>query len=326
MTYMHSSLTLGAICLFACLAPAMQDSEAKESPDNKRPPVLERVYVAGASVSDGFGLSKDLKTSVKLSHIFQAACVAEEAEFIPLGDARFFLDPRNAGERIIQTAKEGEASCFVGVDFLFWYAYGVKSEKLRVSYVDAALKSLEALECPVLLGDLPDMSIALDGNYFGRPMISPEMIPTKETLKTINEHLHAWTAAREDAHVVPLASLLKKIQSGEDIKLRGVLYQPESLKELMQADLLHLTAEGSMAVCLLVGDLLVNQYKELSAEDFVFDREVSMKRLMALAKEKREAELLEREARRKERRREREERRERKDEEEEPPSELRAAS
>jgi len=81
-----------------------------------------------------------------------------------------------------------------------------------------------------------------------------------------------------------------------------------------------------MAVCLLVGDLLVNQYKELSAEDFVFDREVSMKRLMALAKEKREAELLEREARRKERRREREERRERKDEEEEPPSELRAAS
>ncbi len=326
MNSMRITLTLGTLCLFTCLANAAQDNEANESPDNKRPPVLERVYVAGASVSDGFGLSKDLKTSVKLSHVFQASCKAEEAEFIPLGDARFFLDPRNAGERIIQTAKDGEATCFVGVDFLFWYAYGIKSEKLRVSYVDAALKSLEELECPVLLGDLPDMSIALEGNYFGRPMITPEMVPTKETLKTINEHLHAWTAAREDAHVVPLASLLKKIQSGEDIQLREVLYQPESLKELMQADLLHLTAEGSMAVCLLVGDLLVKQYEELNAEDFVFDREASMERLMAFAKEKREAEVLEREARREERRREREERRKKKDEEDEAPSELRAAS
>jgi hypothetical protein len=313
---------LGALCLFTCLANAAQDDEAK------RPPVLKRVYVAGASVSDGFGLSKDLKTSIKLSHVFQASCKAVESEFLPLGDARFFLDPRGAGERIIKTAKDGEATCFVGVDFLFWYAYGMKSEKLRVSYVDAALKALEELDCPVLLGDLPDMSIALEGNYFGRPMITPEMIPTKETLKTINEHLHAWTAERKDAHVVPLASLLKKIQSGKDIQLREVLYQPENLKELMQADLLHLTAEGSMAVCLLVGDLLVNQYEEVSVEDFVFDREDSMDRLMTFAKEKREAELLEREARRAERRREREERRKKKDEEEEEeaPRELRAAS
>ena len=230
MGRMRSLPSLCALCLFSCLAIAAQDGKAKVSSLTKRPPVLERVYVAGASVSDGFGLSKDLKTKVKLSHIFQAACMAEESEFIPLGDARFFLDPRNAGERIIQTAKDGEATCFVGVDFLFWYVYGEKSEKLRVSYVDAALKSLEELECPVLLGDLPDMSIALEGNYFGRPMISPEMILTKETLKTINEHLNAWVAEREDAHVVPLASLLKKIQSGEDIQLREVLYQPESLK------------------------------------------------------------------------------------------------
>ena len=83
-----------------------------------------------------------------------------------------------------------------------------------------------------------------------------------------------------------------------------------------------------MAVCLLVGDLLVNQYEEVSVEDFVFDREDSMDRLMTFAKEKREAELLEREARRAERRREREERRKKKDEEEEEeaPRELRAAS
>ena len=323
---MHSTLTAGVLCLLSCFAAAAQSGDTSEAASTERTPLLEKVYVAGASVSDGFGLSKELKTSVKLAHVFRAACRDEEAEFIPLGDARFFLDPRGAGERIIEAAKEGEASCFVGVDFLFWYAYGSKSEARRVSHVEAALKALEALECPVLLGDLPDMSIALKGNYFGRPMISQEMIPSEETLKTVNERLRAWAAEREHVHVVPLASLLHKIQSGGEIQLREVHYQPESLKELLQADLLHLTPEGSMAVCLLVGDLLIREYEELSEEDFVFDREASMKRLMSLAEEKRTAELAERDARREERKRAREDRRKRKDEEDEGARELRAAS
>jgi len=323
---MRTTLRVGVLCLFSCYAAAAQSEGANEATRTERAPLLQKVYVAGASVSDGFGLSKDLKTSVKLAHVFRAACKDEEAEFIPLGDARFFLDPRGAGERIIKAAKEGEASCFVGVDFLFWYAYGAKSEARRVSFVEAALKALEELECPVLLGDLPDMSIALEGNYFGRPMISKEMIPAEETLKTLNKRLRAWAGEREQVHVVPLASLLHKIQSGGEIQLREVHYQPESLKQLLQADLLHLTSEGSMAVCLLVGDLLVREYEELSEEDFVFDREAAMERLKSFAEEKRTAELAERDARREERRRAREERRKREDEDDEGTRELRAAS
>ena len=325
---MRSLLTTGTLCLLSALPSAAQDNDAPEVAEEKRPPVLERVVVAGASVSDGFGLSRELKTGIKLAHVFKAACSAEEAEFIPLGDARFFLNPRSAGAQIIKSARDDGATCFIGVDFLFWYAYGVKSEEARVSHIDAALKELERLDCPVFLGDLPDMSIALEGNYFGRPMISPEMIPSLETLAKINERLNTWAAEREDAHVVPLASLLKKIQSGDDIQLREVLYQPENLKELLQSDLLHLTAEGSMAVCLLVGDALVERYGEVCEEDFVFDRVKSMERLEALAKEKREVELRQRDARREERRREREERRKRGDEESDDaaPRELRAAS
>jgi len=315
MDIMRIALTLGTLCLLSSLAPAAQDGDSSEPAAAEEAPVLERVYVAGASVSDGFGLSKDLKTRVKLAHVFEAACSAEDAHFVPLGDARFFLDPRSAGERIIENAIEGKATCFVGLDFLFWYAYGVKSETRRALDVDDALEKLEQLECPVLLGDLPDMSIALEGNYFGRPMISPEMIPAKETLAKINERLNEWAESRKNTHVVPLASLLKKIQSGEDIQLRNVLYEPENLEELLQADLLHLTAEGSMALCLLVGDVLVRNFESIGPEDFVFDREKSMARLRELARKKQEADIKARDARREERRREREERRRRDDEE-----------
>jgi len=328
---MRFTLTLGTLYLLSGLAPASQDGDSTEPTAAEEAPILERVFVAGASVSDGFGLSKDLKTKVKLAHVFEAACAAEDAHFMPLGDPRFFLDPHGAGKRIIKTAIEGEVTCFVGLDFLFWYAYGVKSEKRRAGYIDAALEELEQLECPVLLGDLPDMSIALEGNFLGRPMITPEMIPTRETLVKINQRLNEWAAEREDVHVVPLASLLKQIQSGEKITLRDVLYEPENLRELLQADLLHLTAEGSIALCLLVGDVLIQNYKSIDAEDFVFDRVKSMARLQEIATQKREADLEAREARREERRREREERRRREDEEDESeelraPLGLRAAS
>jgi hypothetical protein len=309
MRAMRYSLALGALYLLSGLAPAVQDGDPAEAAEEEPPPVLERVFVAGASVSDGFGLSKDLKTKMTLAHVFDAACAAEDAHFVPLGDARFFLDPRSAGKRMIDTVIEGKATCFVGLDFLFWYAYGIKSEKLRVEYIDDALKELERLECPILLGDLPDMSIALKGSFFGRPMITPEMIPTEETLVEVNQHLNDWAEARANVHVAPLASLLRQIQSGEKILLRDVLYEPESLSELLQADLLHLTAEGSMALCLLVGDVLVRNFESIDVEDFVFDREKSMARLLEIAARKREAELKAREASREERRRKREERR-----------------
>ena len=311
---MSRPLLLGTLALLSALAPAAQDGAATAPDALPESHILERVYVAGASVSDGFGLSKDLKTRVKLAHVFQAACRAEGAHFLPLGDTRFFLDPRTAGERIIATAIEGEATCFIGLDFLFWYAYGIKSEKLRLAYMEDALESLERLECPILLGDLPDMTIALKGSYFGRPMLTPEMIPTKETLATINRILQQWVLARENAHIVPMASLLKQIQGGEVIRLRNLTYEPKNLRELLQSDLLHLTAEGSIALCLLTGDVLIERFKSVQAEDFVFDRERSMQRLVVIAERLREAEQTARDARREERRHEREERRKRPEE------------
>jgi len=326
---MRSSLIFGAAPLLLCAAQG-QESAPTSDDGSERPAVLQRVYVAGASVSDGFGLPAELKAPAKLSHLFEAACSAEGASFTPLGDSRFFLDPKGAGERIIDSAIEGGVSCFIGVDFLFWYAYGMKPEARRLQHLDAALKELERLECHLLIGDMPDMSIALEGRYFGRPLITQEMIPTEETLAALDVRLKEWVKTRDNATIIPLSVMLEQIQSGKEITMRGVRYEPKELPDLLQSDYLHLTAEGSMALCLLVGDLLVSGQESITPTDFVFDRAAAMGRLDEIAARLREAEAASREARREERRRAREERRKKRDEEEaeeqRAPHELRAAS
>lgn len=310
---MHSSLMPAVFALLTCLAQAAQIPATPLSPAVSERPILERVFVAGASVSDGFGLAKELKTSVKLAQVFEATCRAEGAHFLPLGDARFFLNPRSAGKRIVTAAVEGEASCFIGLDFLFWSAYGNKSESRRVSDVDAALAELTRVHCPILLGDLPDMTLSLAGSYFGRAMLTPKMIPKTQTLVTINQHLKEWAAARKNTHIVPMATLLAQIQAGEVIRVRTARYEPKDLRELLQADLLHLTAEGSIALCLLAADLLIQNYEGVQASDFVFDREHTMQRLQAIAARLREAEERARQESREERRAKRAERRQRED-------------
>ena len=313
MVSMANPLTLLALCLFSSLAPAAQESklsqEAVVPEAAKEEHVLTRAVVAGASISDGFGLSKELGTGMKLARVFEATCAKEGASFTALGDSRFFLEPISAGGRIVDAAIEAKATCFIGVDFLFWYAYGSKSDARRLQHLNQGLKELERLKCPVLLGDMPDMSMALEGGYLGRPMITERMIPKEEALIALNARLVEWVKARESAMIIPLKALLTKIQSGESIELRKLRYQPEELPELMQADNLHLSVKGSIAISLLTADLLVNQYEELTAGDFIFDRAKARARLDEVALRTKEEALAAREARKEQRRLDREERR-----------------
>ena len=319
MSQLH---TLLALCLFCSLTPAAQESELSQdaltpAETVKNEHVLTRAVVAGASISDGFGLAKELGTGMKLAQVFEASCIKESASFTALGDSRFFIEPVSAGRRIVDVAIETKASCFIGVDFLFWYAYGNKSTARRLQHLEQGLKELERLKCPVLLGDMPDMSMALSGGYFGRPLITEKMIPSEDALKTLNARLIEWVGARESAEIIPLKALLTKIQAGETIELREQRYQPEELPELMQADNLHLSAKGSIAVSLLTADLLVKRHEELRAEDFLFDRTKARASLDELALKTKEEELAAREARKEQRRREREERREAREREKE---------
>jgi hypothetical protein len=314
MLGMRSPLAPLTLCLFASLAPAAQVSEAlqdaksgPEAAELERP--LARAVVAGASVSDGFGLGKELDTSVKLAHVFEAVCLKEGADFTPLGDSRFFMDPRGAGKRIIDASLEADATCFIGIDFLFWYAYGSKSEARRLQHLELALSELERLECPVLIGDMPDMSMALDGGYMGRPLITKEMVPSEETLLLLNKRLKAWVMEHSNAQIIPLAMMLGKIRSGETIELRGLRYEPEELPTLLQTDNLHLTTIGSIALCLLTADLLVIDQESLTQADFIFDRARAAARLKEIATRVKEEELVAREARKERRRLDREERR-----------------
>ena len=63
----------------------------------------------------------------------------------------------------------------VGVDYLFWFAYGPGPEEKRVERVDKALKGLDALACTVLLCDLPDMTA-----WFERELSASRRLDPKE--------------------------------------------------------------------------------------------------------------------------------------------------
>ncbi len=313
MGRMSNPLTLLALCLFTALAPAAQESELSQdavaAEAVKEEHVLTRAVVAGASVSDGFGLGNELATSVKLAHVFEAICLKDGADFTPLGDSRFFMDPRGAGKRIVDASLKADATCFIGIDFLFWYAYGSKSEARRLQHLELALSELERLKCPVLIGDMPDMSMALEGGYMGRPLITKGMVPSEEMLVLLSKRLKAWVAERSNAQIIPLAMLLGKIKSGESIEMRGLRYEPEELPTLLQADNLHLTTTGSIALCLLTADLLVKSQERVTQADFLFDRSRSATRLKEIAERVNAEELVAREARKEQRRRDREERR-----------------
>jgi hypothetical protein len=321
MGRMSHLLTLLALCLFSSFAPAAQESELSQDAlapaEAAQEHVLTRAVVAGASVSDGFGLGKELDTSLKLAHVFEAICLKEGADFTPLGDSRFFMDPRGAGKRIIDASLKADATCFIGIDFLFWYAHGSKSEARRLQHLELALSELERLECPVLLGDMPDMSMALEGGYMGRPLITKEMLPSEETLVLLNKRLKDWVVEHSNAQIIPLAMMLGKIRSGETIELRGIRYEPEELPTLLQADNLHLTTIGSSALCLLTADLLVRDQERVTQADFIFDRAIAAARLKEIAARVKEEELVAREARKEQRRLDREERREAREREKE---------
>ena len=156
---------------------------------------------------------------------------------------------------------------------------------------------------------MPDMSMALEGGYMGRPLLTKEMIPNEETLVLLNKRLKAWVIERSNAQIISLAMMLGKIKSGETIELRGVRYEPEELPTLLQADNLHMTTIGSIALCLLTADLLVKDQERVAQADFIFDRARSAARLKEIAARVKEEELVAREARKEQRRLDREERR-----------------
>lgn len=223
-------------------APAAPAAEANR---------LERVVVMGASMSAGFGLERDFAAAL------EASLRAPHEPVLALGDFLFFTSPQSVGARQVEAALEAEPTLVVGIDFLFWFGYGaldvrggpIEQESERLELLEQGLDMLEEFECPLVLGDFPDMSAAVG------KMISPAQMPEKATLPLLSKRVREWAEKRGNTLVLPLAELVGKLSSKEEVKI-GRHSFPAGTR-LLQGDQLHPTLEGMVAAGQLVCDELV---------------------------------------------------------------------
>ncbi|MFH0944662.1 MAG: hypothetical protein V2A76_05640 [Planctomycetota bacterium] len=268
--------------LLACaLAPAARPASH---------PALERVAVIGASVTDGFLLPNEVHAMVTVADVIQASCVDPIEPPFRMSSMLFFRNPVEYGTRYARAAQEADPTLLIAVDFLFWFGYGfTMDEASRLQQLEAGLALLEPFECPVVVGDFPNMIVAArEGvGIHGAPMISEWQVPSEETLAQLNRRLKEWANERPHVHVVPMSDFLEKIRSGRQVEVHGNEWPENSQATLVDKDLLHTTFEGTVGLTLLALDTLVAGEPDLEETLFHWDKDVIKQRVLDARKEER---------------------------------------
>ncbi len=198
----------------------------------------------GARASDGSEEFADL-------HVYPDVLEHLEPtwEFDNLGDTWLFTQPELLGDEQIEAALDIEADIILALDFPFWFSYGGRADAERVNYLrDEGLSRLEALwdgldpkERPlVLVGRLPDVR--------DTPVLSSSQKPNDESLAALNAELDAWIERHENVVLVPFASKLAKLRSGEAVSVCATEYTSEDIATLLLNDKLHPSTKGAALV------------------------------------------------------------------------------
>lgn len=273
-------------------AVEVESAEAETGAKVEPSPLLARIAVIGASFSNGTGLEAELEVSTPLARVVDVFHEGQEKPADHQGSFLFFSDPVGIGRRKAEAARASNPSLVIGIDFLFWYAYGAGlSSQQRSLQLETGLKQLESFECPLLIGDIPDMSVALTGysQALKGPLIHRGMIPSADQRAQMNRRIREWAATRPLVTVAPLAEFVSRVQRGEPLELRGAILPGGSFESLIQQDKLHPTVDGAIALLVMTFDTLVEAHEELRAEHVLWDRALLRERLFTATAEGREA-------------------------------------
>jgi len=293
---------LGCGLLLALVSPGTAAQTAAQTEFPAAPALFSRVAVLGASASAGYGLRVELRAEVQLGDLLDCILLGEREPTLDLADGSLFQSPTRRAQATVKRALEARPSLVVAIDFLFWFGYSASwvRDKDRDAHLELGLGILDRLQCPILVGDLPNMSTALQGvGPFGGPLIEKHMIPSEEELVRLNARIVAWAAERERVVVVPMAKFMHDLQGNRELVVRGNRWGPDSLERLLQRDLLHPRVEGSIGLLLLALDRLVSAREDLPEGSIEWRVPVVLERLMqrtaperekALARDRRTAE------------------------------------
>lgn len=215
--------------------------------------LLERIGILGASMSSGFGLHLELGRSGVFSDVqpddILRAALREPGALSVRADDFFFSDPDGVGERLVTRMLDFEPTLVLAVDHLFWFAYGLhESTEARRASFERGLAQLDQLPCALVVGDVPDMTPALERRtYMGTIGMVPEYLPGEGLRAEFNERLAAWAAERIHVSVFPLSHFVARTFAGEPVEVRGQRWS-DPLAALMQHDHMHPSVAGLATV------------------------------------------------------------------------------
>jgi hypothetical protein len=211
-------------------------------------PPSPRIEILGASVSAGYvdlrlGSNGESNDTVPLLRVLRHIWPRDAATMGTRANIAMFRDPLGFGERQLRQALRSPPDLVVAVDFMFWFGYGSvprgdRGREARLQLQESGLELLDGLQCPIILGDYPDMTGA------DARILHPRMIPDQESLKELNRRLRAWAAERPGVQVFPLAQWVEQlVNEGYPLPLeKGPLQTPPLF--LLQSDKLHATRLG----------------------------------------------------------------------------------
>lgn len=213
----------------------------------------QRIVMIGASVTAGFTASEPLggtnTPQYSLSRYVDAALTVPHEPVRNLGNAFFFFQPQLFGQQQVAQALTNQPTLVIGVDFLFWFCYGEGStDEERLQRFEQGLKLLEKVDCPLVVGDLPDASAAVNG------MLRPDQMPSLKAIAAANVRLKQWAAGRRQVAIVGLADFMRNALANRPITIRDCVLPEGQTRILLQADKLHSSPPGCAVLAFAVLD------------------------------------------------------------------------
>ncbi len=249
---------LASLLLLLAQAPAAPAPQVPATPA-----VLAHPAVIGASMSAGFGLQREAGRPMDLAAVIEELLVVKTEQPVDKASQWLFTNPEKLAEEQVEQVAGQEPSVLFALDFLFWFAYGARTtEERHLERFERGLSLLDRFPCPIVVGDLPDMSLAVDAPV---KMLSAEQVPEPAVLERLNARLRAWAAERPRVCVVPLADFVRRMVKGERLELRGNVWE-QATDRVLQADHLHPRLEGTVGVALLTLDALDRAREDVTPE------------------------------------------------------------
>jgi hypothetical protein len=207
----------------------------------------------GASASAGFTISEPFGGTDTARHrlyrYVDAALVAAHEPVTNLASTLFFLQPETVGRNQIELALQIRPTLLVGADFLFWFCYGNgDTDQERLGRFEQGLKLLEAIRCPIVLGDIPDCSAAVNG------MLSPEQIPSPTTIAAANRRLKEWARSRPRVAILSISGFMRTVLANQALSVHGFNLPAGETRILLQEDNLHPSPPGCAVLALALLD------------------------------------------------------------------------